>query len=219
MISLILLGPPGCGKGTQAARLKDQYGITHLSTGDMLRSAIAEGTELGKQAKTIMDVGGLVSDDLMVDLVAERIDQADCAAGFILDGFPRTEAQAKSLDNLLAKRGRGLAAVVAIVVDDGALVERITGRFSCAKCGAGFHEKFHPPQTDGICDQCGSSDFSRRSDDTVDAVEKRLKAYHAQTAPLMPFYGERGLLVSIDGMVDMDQVTGSIFDALTARAS
>ena len=219
MVSLILLGPPGCGKGTQAVRLKDRFDIAHLSTGDMLRDAIAKGTHLGQQAKSVMDAGGLVPDDVMIGLVTDRIDQADCKNGFILDGFPRTEAQAGALDVLLAEKDKSLTAVVMFDVDDDALVERITGRFSCATCGAGYHEKFRPTQMEGTCDQCGGLEFSRRSDDTAVAVRTRLATYYAQTAPLLSFYQARNLLISIDGMAEMDAVTDSVFDALTLRLS
>lgn len=219
MVNLILLGPPGCGKGTQAVRLKDRFDIAHLSTGDMLRDAIAKGTHFGRQAKSIMDSGGLVPDEIMIGLVTDRIGQADCQNGFILDGFPRTEAQAGALDALLVEKGKSLTAVVMFDVDDDALVERITGRFSCATCGAGYHDRFRPTEKEGTCDQCGGLEFSRRSDDTVVAVRTRLATYHAQTAPLLSFYQAKNLLISIDGMAEMDAVTDSIFGALTARLS
>lgn len=219
MVSLVLLGPPGCGKGTQAVRLQDRFDFAHLSTGDMLRDAIAKGTPLGRQAKSIMDSGGLVPDDIMIGLVTDRIDQVDCRNGFILDGFPRTEAQAGALDALLVEKDKSLTAVVMFDVNDDALVERITGRFSCATCGAGYHNKFRPTQKEGACDQCGGLEFSRRSDDTAVAVRTRLATYHAQTAPILSFYQARNLLISIDGMAEMDAVTDSVFDALTARLS
>ena len=219
MVSLVLLGPPGCGKGTQAVHLKDRFDIAHLSTGDMLRDAIAKGTQLGRQAKSIMDAGGLVPDDIMIGLVTDRIDQADCRDGFILDGFPRTEAQAGALDALLLEKDKSLTAVVMFDVDDDTLVERITGRFSCASCGAGYHDTFRPTRKEGICDQCGGVEFSRRSDDTAEAVRTRLATYHAQTAPLLSFYQAKNLLIPIDGMAEMDAVTDSVFDALTARLS
>jgi len=216
-VRLILLGPPGAGKGTQAAHIKQKYQIAHLSTGDMLREAVAAGTELGKQAKAIMDAGKLVPDDLMIRLVAERIEQPDCANGFILDGYPRTRGQAEALDQLLAERDAKLDAVIEIRVDDDALVERISGRFSCARCGAGYHDKFKQPRQPGVCDECGSTEFTRRADDNAETVRARLEAYNAQTAPLLPYYREKGLLRTVDGMVDIPHVTSQI-DEVLARA-
>lgn len=208
---LILLGPPGAGKGTQAARIKEKFDIAHLSTGDMLRGAIAAGTEVGKQAKGVMDAGKLVSDDIIIKLVEERTDETDCANGFLLDGFPRTVAQAEALDDLLDRKGLKLNAVVEIAVDDDALVGRISGRYSCAECGAGYHDTFQKPKTEGVCDNCGSTAFKRRSDDTAEAVRTRLGSYHSQTAPLLPYYRNKGVLKSVDGMADIDAVTAQIF--------
>ncbi len=214
---LILLGPPGAGKGTQAAWIRDTYGIPQLSTGDMLRSAVARGTEVGKQAKAVMEAGKLVSDAIINDLVAERIGDADCGPGFILDGYPRTIAQAEALDRMLVDRGLSLDAVVEIKVDAAALVERISGRFSCAKCGAGYHDSFKPTRQPGVCDNCGGSEFVRRKDDNAETVKARLQAYEAQTAPLLPYYDSKGLVRSVDGMAPIDEVTAQIRAALGAE--
>ena len=211
---LILMGPPGGGKGTQAKRLQDRYGIVQLSTGDMLRAAVKAGTPLGKQAKAVMDAGKLVSDDIMVGLIAERIAQADCARGFILDGFPRTVPQAEALDKLLKDKGISLDAVIEVEVPDARLIERITGRFTCSKCGEGYHDKFKQPRKAGVCDVCGSTEFTRRADDNAETVGARLKAYHDQTAPLMPHYRAQGLLKVIDGDRDMDVVTKDLESVL-----
>jgi adenylate kinase len=215
---LILLGPPGAGKGTQATRIKDRYRIPQLSTGEMLREAVAKGTEVGREAKSIMEAGNLVSDEVINRIVAERIDEPDCAGGFILDGFPRTIPQAEALERMLAERGLKLDAVVEIRVDNKALVERISGRFSCAKCGAGYHDSFKPTQEPGICDVCGSTGLVRRKDDNAETVKARLAAYEAQTAPLLPFYQRRGLVRVVDGMAPIDEVTASIWRALNGGA-
>ncbi|HEX6144401.1 MAG TPA: adenylate kinase [Geminicoccaceae bacterium] len=209
-MKLILLGPPGAGKGTQATHIKDTYGLAHLSTGDMLREAVAAGTELGRQAKSVMDAGRLVSDDLMIALVDERIRQPDCERGFILDGFPRTVAQAEALDRLLEARGAKLDAVIEFAVDDEILVDRISGRFTCASCGAGYHDRHKRPVVEGTCDVCGGHDFRRRPDDNAETVRTRLEAYHRQTAPLLPYYRERGVLRSVDGMAEIDAVRAEI---------
>jgi adenylate kinase len=215
---LVLLGPPGAGKGTQAARIAAKYGIPHLSTGDMLREAVAADTEVGRRAKAIMDAGRLVPDDVMNQLVAERLAQPDAARGFVLDGFPRTVAQAEALDDLLRRRDRELDAVLELAVDDDALVERISGRFACAQCGAGYHDRFRRPKADGVCDVCGSREFVRREDDKPDTVRARLKAYHAQTAPLLPYYRDKGLLAAVDGMAEIDDVSSQVFEKLEAAA-
>ncbi len=207
-MSLVLLGPPGAGKGTQAQRLERDRGLVQLSTGDMLRAAVASGSELGRRAKAVMDSGALMPDDIMVRIIAERIDGID--TGFILDGFPRTPAQAMALDAMLAEKGLGLDAVIEIQVDEEALIERIAGRFSCAKCGAGYHDKFQRPERDGVCDRCGGSEFVRRSDDTAEAMRTRLEAYRRQTEPILPYYRDKGILKAVDGMAEIDGVTRQI---------
>lgn len=217
-MNVILLGPPGAGKGTQAAWLSERYELAHLSTGDMLREAVAAGAELGKQAKAVMDAGKLVSDELMIKLVEQRLGQPDAAKGFILDGFPRTRAQAEALDGLLAERGARLDAVLEIAVDDDALVDRISGRFSCARCGAGYHDRYKPTKTPGVCDVCGSSEFTRRADDNAETVRARLDAYNAQTAPLLPYYRQQSVLKTVDGMGSIDEVSRAIERALDAKA-
>ena len=213
-MNIILLGAPGAGKGTQAKRLEERYRMVQLSTGDMLRAAAASGSELGRQAKAIMDAGQLVPDDLVIRMIAERIDEPDCVNGFLLDGFPRTTAQAEALDAMLAEKNLKLDAVVQIRVDDEALVERITGRFTCASCGAGYHDKFQQPKTEGVCDKCGGSEFVRRADDNEETVRNRMAAYRAQTAPILPHYEAQGLLLEVDGMAEIDEVTAQLYKVL-----
>lgn len=207
---LILLGPPGAGKGTQAQRLTVNHGLVQLSTGDMLRAAVKAGTATGLKAKAVMDSGALVSDEIVVGIIAERIDQPDCRKGFILDGFPRTTKQAEALDKMLSERKLKLDAVIEMKVNDSILVERITGRFTCAKCGTGYHDTFKQPKTPGVCDVCGATEFTRRADDKAETVVSRLKAYHEQTAPLLPYYEGRGILRRVDGMADIEEVTRQI---------
>ncbi len=209
-MNIILLGPPGAGKGTQAQRLQSDLGMVQLSTGDMLRAAVASGTELGKKAKGLMEKGELVPDDLIVGLIKDRIAQPDCAKGFILDGFPRTEAQARALDKMLAEMAMKLDQVVEMEVDEKALTERVVGRFTCAKCGTGYHDSFKRPKVDGVCDVCGSKEFTRRKDDNAETMKTRMVAYRAQTEPLLPYYRARGVLKKVDGMAAMDEVYSQI---------
>lgn len=217
-MQLILLGPPGGGKGTQAKRLQENEGLVQLSTGDMLRAAVASGSAIGQQAKTVMEAGKLVSDEIVVGIIAERIEQPDAKRGFVLDGFPRTIAQAEALDALLKARGRSIDAAIEVRVPDEFLVERITGRFTCAKCGTGYHEKFQKPKVDGVCDKCGSREFVRRPDDNEQAVRTRLEAYHRQTAPLLPYYEKRGVLHVVDGTQSIETVAARINDIVAAAA-
>jgi adenylate kinase len=209
-VNIILLGPPGAGKGTQASRLEADRGMVQLSTGDMLRAAVKAGTPTGVKAKAVMDAGELVSDDIVSGIIGERLDMADTGKGAIFDGYPRTAAQAESLDTLLSDRGRQLDYVIELQVDEEALVERITGRFTCAQCGAGYHDNFKQPKVDGTCDVCGSHEFKRRPDDNADTVRTRMAEYRAKTAPILPFYEARGLVRRVDGMADMDQVAAQI---------
>ena len=205
-MNIILLGPPGAGKGTQAKRLEEKYGLVQLSTGDMLRAERKSGSELGRKVQAIMDAGQLVSDDIIIALIGQRIDHLKGAKGFILDGFPRTVPQAETLDRMLKEKGLKLDHVIEMTVDEAALIDRIAGRFSCAKCGASYHDRFHRPKAEGVCDVCGSRDFVRRADDRPEAVKTRLDAYRQQTAPILPYYRAKGILRTVDGMAEIDQV-------------
>ncbi|MAW08191.1 MAG: adenylate kinase [Halobacteriovoraceae bacterium] len=206
---LILLGPPGAGKGTQARMLQEKFGLVQLSTGDLLRAAVAAGTPAGKQAKAVMDAGGLVSDEIVIAILNDRIAADDCRNGVILDGFPRTTVQAQALDDLLSSTGQKINAAISLEVDDSAMVERISGRSTCAGCGEGYHDTFKPP-LDGACVKCGSTELTRRADDRAETVASRLEAYHDQTAPLIAYYKAAGVLKSVDAMADIDKVAGDM---------
>lgn len=203
---LILLGPPGAGKGTQARVLEEKFGLVQLSTGDLLRAAVAAGTEAGKAAKAVMEAGDLVSDDIVIAILRDRLAEPDVAKGVILDGFPRTTVQAQALDKLLAESGQKINAAVSLEVDDAAMVTRISGRYTCAKCGEGYHDSFKQPAQDGVCDKCGGTEMKRRADDNAETVASRLEAYHAQTAPLIAYYGDKQVLQRIDAMGEIDAI-------------
>jgi adenylate kinase len=209
-MNIILLGPPGAGKGTQAKIIEDRRGLKQLSTGDLLRKAVANGTEYGKKAKAIMDRGDLVSDDIILAIVGDRMGEPDTSKGVIFDGFPRNPAQAGALDNMLSGRGLKLNAVIEMKADNEALVERITGRYTCANCGKGYHDKFEKPKREGVCDVCGGTKFTRRADDNEKTVRDRLEVYNRQTAPLIEYYAKRGNLRSVDGMAEIGDVTRQI---------
>ena len=209
-MQLILLGPPGAGKGTQASYIADDFSLAKLSTGDMLRAEVASGSALGKKLQEVMSAGQLVDDELMISLIRERISQPDCSNGFILDGFPRTLAQAEALDLMLIDVERELDHVIELEVDDAALVERSSGRFSCAKCGEGYHDTFKRPQTEGVCDACSANEFTRRADDKAETVSARLHAYHGMTAPLLPYYESKGVLKTVDGMAGIEDVRATV---------
>ncbi len=217
-MNIILLGPPGAGKGTQAKRIEKSRGMVQLSTGDMLRASIKNGEPLGLEAKKLMDAGTLVPDDLMIRMIASRMADPDCAKGVILDGFPRTTAQAQALDQMLGTNKNKLDAVIELKVDEKALVARVSGRFTCATCGAGYHDTFKQTQKTGICDNCGGTEFTRRPDDNAETMKTRLKAYNDQTAPIIPYYKARGILHQVDGMADMDHVAQSIAAVLARPA-
>ncbi len=214
-MKLILLGPPGAGKGTQAKRLYDRHHLVQLSTGDMLRAEVASGTPLGVEAKKLMEAGQLVPDAIVIGMIETRIDQPEAKDGFVLDGFPRTEAQATALDEMLGRHKAKIDGVIELAVDEGALIERISGRYACAKCGAGYHDTFQKPKVAGVCDSCGGTDFTRRKDDNAETVKARLVAYRQQTAPILPYYKGKGLLHQVDGMAELDEVTKQIEQVLT----
>lgn len=209
-MNIILLGPPGAGKGTQASRLERERGMIQLSTGDMLRAAVAAGTPVGLTAKAVMDAGALVSDDIVNTILSDRLDADDARQGFILDGYPRTQAQAEALDAMLGAKGLKLDHVIELQVDEDALVDRITGRFTCAICGEGYNDHYKLPKVAGTCDVCGSHDFKRRPDDNAETVRTRMAEYRGKTAPILPYYQARGLLERVDGMVDMAHVSAAI---------
>lgn len=209
-MNLILLGPPGAGKGTQAEAITKTRGLVQLSTGDMLRQAVKAGSPVGVEAGAIMEAGGLVPDEIVIKIIAERITAPDCANGFILDGFPRTLKQAAALDELLGAQNKKLDAVVELKVDDTALVDRISGRYMCADCGAGYHDTNCKPKVEGVCDRCGSTQFVRRADDNAETVRNRLMAYYRETAPLIGYYFAKGKLKTVDGMAPIADVTKQV---------
>lgn len=212
---VILIGPPGGGKGTQARLLQDKYNLAHLSTGDMLRAAVKSKTEVGLRAQAVMEAGQLVSDDIVIRIISDRVKKTDCANGFILDGFPRTTDQAEALDKLLEGRNLVIDKVIEIYVPDTVLVERVTGRFMCASCGASYHDKFQKPQINGECDSCGSKEFIHRDDDSSEIAASRLHAYHVQTASLFPYYRKKNLLEVVDGTTSIEDVTQQLEKVLT----
>lgn len=209
-VNLILLGPPGAGKGTQARILEEKFGLVQLSTGDLLRAAVAAGTEAGKAAKAVMEAGDLVSDEIVLAILKDRMADDDVARGIILDGFPRTEAQAAALDALLKAGGQTIDAAISLEVEDDAMVERVSGRFTCAACGEGYHDSFKTPAQDGVCDKCGGTEMKRRADDNAETVRTRLQAYHAQTAPLIAYYAGRDSLVTVDAMASITDVEAAL---------
>jgi len=213
-MNLILLGPPGAGKGTQAKEIQTRRGLVQLSTGDMLRAASKAGTDLGKRVKATMDKGELVSDEIVIDIIAARIAEPDCEKGFILDGFPRSLPQAAALDDMLARKRRSLDVVIELKVDYNRLVERIVGRYSCANCGEGYHDRFKRPKVSGVCDVCGSKEFVRRDDDNAMTVTTRLMNYYRETAPLVGYYFCKGNLKAVDGMAPIGEVAKAIEDLL-----
>ena len=209
-MNIILLGPPGAGKGTQANRLVEERGMVQLSTGDMLRAAVKAGTPVGLKAKAIMESGGLVSDAVVSELISDKLATMPADAGAIFDGYPRTAAQAEALDTILTRHGRKLDHVIELVVEEEALVDRIEGRYTCAKCGEGYHDRYKQPKAAGVCDACGSTEFKRRPDDNAETVRTRLAEYRAKTAPILPIYDARGLVSRVDGMADIAHVNAAI---------
>ena len=209
-MNIILLGPPGAGKGTQAARLVEHHGMRQLSTGDMLRAAVAAQTPVGLRAKAVMDAGELVSDEIVSALIDDELTAMGEHVGAIFDGYPRTAAQAGQLDTILAKHGRKLDHVIELAVNEDELVRRIVGRYSCVTCGAGYHDEFHQPAAPGVCDKCGGTEFKRRVDDNEETVRTRMAEYRAKTAPILPLYEARGIVRRIDGMAPIDEVTASV---------
>ncbi len=216
--NLVLLGPPGAGKGTQARMLQDRFGLVQLSTGDLLRAAVAAGTEAGQRAKAVMERGDLVSDEIVIAILRDRLGQDDCAAGVIFDGFPRTTVQAEALDALMAEMGQSITAAISLDVDDDAMVARVSGRFTCAGCGEGYHDSFKKPESDGVCDKCGSTEMTRRADDNAETVGQRLRAYHAQTAPLIAYYDARDVLARVDAMAEIETVADGL-NRIVAQAA
>ncbi|MDT8326937.1 MAG: adenylate kinase [Roseovarius sp.] len=214
--NLVLLGPPGAGKGTQARMLEESFGLVQLSTGDLLRAAVAAGTEAGRAASAVMEAGDLVSDEIVIAILRDRLGEPDCAAGVILDGFPRTTVQAEALDGLLADIGQDIRAAISLEVDDSAMVTRISGRFTCAACGEVYHDQGRPTRTPGKCDMCGGGEFIRRADDNAETVTQRLVAYHAQTAPLISYYDARGVLARVDAMAPIGDVAKELNAVVTA---
>lgn len=212
---LILLGPPGAGKGTQARILEEDFGLVQLSTGDLLRAAVAAGTEAGLKAKAVMEAGALVSDDIVLAILRDRLEASDVAKGIILDGFPRTDGQAQALDGLLTQAGQRVNAAISLDVEDEAMVGRVAGRYTCGTCGEGYHDEFKHPAQAGVCDKCGSTAFKRRADDNAETVRERLKAYHAQTAPLISYYDAKGVLERIDAMGDIASIRTSLGQIVT----
>ncbi|WP_372884665.1 adenylate kinase [Shimia sp.] len=215
---LILLGPPGAGKGTQARVLEEKFGLVQLSTGDLLRAAVAAGTPAGLAAKAVMEAGDLVSDEIVINILRDRLQDADCAKGVILDGFPRTTVQAEALDELLGESGQKINAAISLDVEDAAMVTRISGRYTCAACGEGYHDQFKQPAKDGVCDKCGGTEMKRRADDNAETVASRLEAYHAQTAPLIAYYDGKGSLQRVDAMGDIDVIAGNL-SAIVEKAT
>ena len=215
---LILLGPPGAGKGTQARLLEQAHGFVQLSTGDLLREAVAKGTDAGRAAKAVMEAGGLVSDEIVIAILSDRMDQPDTSRGVILDGFPRTTVQAEALDALLAARGQRIDAAISLEVDDAEMVTRISGRYTCGACGEGYHDTYKQPAREGVCDQCGGTEFKRRADDNAETVASRLAAYHAQTAPLISYYDGKGVLSRVPAMGSIDEIQAALSAIVAAEA-